>query len=71
MYYMLEQKRNDCFHELGIVVAESIEDAAVKIGAIVISSTKPPESAVSCAELESGYWLTEFEEVTSLPTTSD
>ena len=72
MFYVLEQKLEDVdgsryLNQVGIVVADSIHEAAAKIGARVVDAVYPPESAVECAELERGYWLTEIEEVQFLP----
>ena len=63
-FYMLERDTNDGLRQLGIVVAPSVEDAAAKIHLTLVSVVRPPESAVVCAELENGYWLIEFDEVT-------
>jgi hypothetical protein len=73
MYYMLakKEKKTGHFSQLGIVVAESVEDAITKIQGVAINVVVPPESGVVCAELEGDYWLEKFEEVTSLPTTSE
>jgi hypothetical protein len=68
-FYILEKKleQKGCFDQVGIVNAGSVEHAAYKLGANILSVVRPPESAVVCAELEDNYWLTEIEEVFSLP----
>lgn len=69
MYFMLEQKqmKRGYTSQMGIVVAESIEEAAAKIQVPIVEVITPPESAVVLAELQDDYWLVEFKEITSLP----
>ena len=67
-FYILERKLEQPGHldQLGIVVAESVEHAAHKLGTYIVEVVRPPESAVVCAELGDNYWLTETSEITSL-----
>ena len=67
MFFILEHKEGCKLNQLGIVVADSPQDAVTKIGAKVIGGVEPPESAVRWIELEDGYSLMEVEEITSLP----
>lgn len=68
-FFLLEKKlkKPDHFDQIGVVVAESIEDASRKLGLHIIEIVRPPESAIVCAELENNYWLEEIKEITSLP----
>jgi hypothetical protein len=67
-FYLLEKRLEKPGHidQLGIVVAESVEHAAYKLRAKIVSVTRPPVSAVVFAELEDGYCLSGIEEITSL-----
>lgn len=53
-------------NQLGIVVAESIEEAAAKVGATIIDRVDRPESAVDWALLDDERDLTEMPEVTAI-----
>ncbi|HEY4528545.1 MAG TPA: hypothetical protein VJJ48_01825 [Candidatus Paceibacterota bacterium] len=69
---MLDQKLGEgYFRQVGVVIAPTIEEAAAKLQTKIVIIVVPPESAVAYAELEGGYCLTEFGEVTSLPTSGD
>jgi hypothetical protein len=52
-------------NQLGIVVAESIEEAAAKVGGTIVDRVDRPESAANWALLDDGRDLTEIEDVPS------
>ena len=68
-FYFLEKRLEEKGHfdQLGIVVAESVEQAAHKLRVGIVSVTRPPVSAIVFAELEDNYYLSGIEEITSLP----
>lgn len=64
MFYMLERKKGKVFDQLGIVVANSVEEAANKISIQITSITEPPESRFVFAELAGDRYLSEIPEIT-------
>ncbi len=67
MFYILERKEEgNILNQFGVVVADSIEDAAAKVEMKITECVKPPESAVVFVNLEDSYMLTEFPEITSV-----
>ena len=65
MFFILEHKKGARFSEIGIVVANSVGEAAAKINMKIVDIVNPPESAVIFAQLENEYCLTEMSEITS------
>jgi len=65
MFFILEHRRNNRFNQLGVVVSESVEEAASKIGMDILEVIRPPESSVIYALIRQNYSLTEMPEITS------
>ena len=61
MYYILSKKYQKngapCFNQLGIVIADSIEQAAEKVGLPITQSHALPNSPTSWAEMDNNYHL--------------
>lgn len=66
MLYILELKKTPgLFDQVGVVVANSIEEAAAKIEMKIKEAVYPPESAVPYAMLENDFSLTQMPEIAS------
>ena len=66
MFFMLSHKmESNSWCQVGIVIADSVLEAVEKIGANVIEMSSPTATG-AWAELEDGYYLEEYGEVTSL-----
>ncbi len=62
MYFILSKKKQHpktgtVHNQLGIVIADTIEQAAEKVGLPIIFSVKSPESATDYVEMTRGYEL--------------
>jgi len=51
-----------CIKDVSVVHAATIEEAAAKVGAVIKSITRPPESPVDFANLEGWRFLAEVPE---------
>lgn len=65
MFYMLSYKRKDnVWVQVGIVAADSVQDAAKKIEIRIVEVSSQATAGI-WAELENGYCLEGYEEITS------
>ena len=65
MTYLLERRprvTGEVFELLGIVIADSIEKAAEKVGGVITYVIRTPVAAVEYAILDGGYGLQEMAE---------
>jgi len=66
MFFILERKvENKRFKQLSVVVADSVEAAAAKVGMEILSDARPPDAPVIWAWLLGEYYLEEMSEITS------
>lgn len=61
MYYILSKKLQKngapCFNQLGILIADTIEQAAEKVGLPIVQGHALPNSPTAWVELERSYHL--------------
>ena len=68
MFYLLSKKQSDqgCIihKQLGVVIADSIELAAAKVGLPIVECVAPPEAGCVYAQLEQDHSLEGIDEIT-------